>query len=167
MNATQNQLTYLKWLAKEHPDVYRNTMAAAKRVERKSVLGQLGWINLVIQAVALAGSAVMQKKQIDKQVAAQKKALLSAEQQAAADRDIQAKLALLDTNTKRAQAGLPPVDLNGKIIGPTTLPTPQSLRPLTAGASSSGQLIPGVPNVATYAGGGLLLFLALRAFKIV
>lgn len=167
MTPEQNRVTYLKWLAKAHPDVYRKTIVAAQRMEQKSVLGRLGWINFVIQAVAMAGSAVMQKKQIDKQANAQKKALLSAEQQAAADREIQAKLALLDTNTKRAQSGLPPVDLNGKIIGPTTLPTPPSLAPYAKAAGVSGSLIPGVPNAVTYVGGGLALFLLLRSFKIV
>jgi len=167
MNAQQNQIAYLKWLAKEHPDVYRQSIANARRVEQKSVLGSLGWINFVIQAVAMAGSAVMQKKQIDKQVSAQKKALLSAEQQAAADRDVAAKLALLDANTKRAQAGLPPVDINGKVIVATNLPTPPGLAPYASAAGAPSSLIPGVPNAVTAVGGAVALFLLLRAFRIV
>lgn len=167
MTPDQNRIIYLKWLAKAHPDVYRQTIAATHRVEQKSVLGRLGWINFVIQAVAMAGSAVMQKKQIDKQANAQKKALLSAEQQAAADREVAAKLALLDANTKRAQAGLPIVDINGKVIGPNALPTPPSLAPYAKAAGAGGSLIPGVPNAVAYVGGGLALFLLLRSFKIV
>lgn len=168
MTAEQNRLVYLKWLAKEHPDMYRSVIANARRVEAKSVLGRLGWINFVIQAVAMAGSALMQKKQIDKQVGAQKKALLSAEQQAAADRVVQEKLALLDANTKRAQAGLPIVDINGNTIGPQTLPTPKSLAPyVKAAGGRPATLIPGVPNAATAVVGALGLFLLLRAFKIV
>lgn len=166
MTAEQNRIVYLKWLAHTHPDVYRTTIASARRVESKSVLGSLGWLNFVLQAVAMAGSAVLQKKQIDKQVSAQKKALLSAEQQANADRDVQTKLALLDANTKRAQAGLPIVDINGHVIGPNTLPTPASLVPYAKAAGVATSLIPGVPDPVTYIGGGLAALFMLKALDV-
>jgi hypothetical protein len=168
MTPDQNRIVYLKWLAKEHPDMFRATMAGARRVESKSVLGSLGWINFVIQAVAMAGSALLQKKQIDQQAAAQKKALLSAEQQANADRVVQAKLALLDANTKRAQAGLPIVDINGKVIQANALATPSALVPYAKALGVPTSMIPGVPNNITYVGGGLLVLLGLlKAARVI
>lgn len=159
MTADQNQVTYLKWLAIAHPDIYAKVVSRLRIANTQ--LGQLGWINFVIQAVAMAGSAVMQKKQIDKQVALQKKALTLSDAQATADRNQQAKLALLETNTARAQAGLAPVDINGKVIGPLALPTPTALQPY-AGGPTAGTLIPGVPNYVTYGAGALAAVLLLR-----
>lgn len=156
MNAEENQVTYLKWLAVAHPDIYRDVMQQLTLAEPLGDLGELGWINLVIQAVGIAAGAAMQKKQIDKQAGLAKKQLATEAAQMAADRDQAAKLALLEVNTKRAQAGLPPVDITGKVIGAATLPTPSALVPYAGGPTAS-TLIPGVPNYVTYGGAALAL----------
>lgn len=152
--ADQNQVTYLRWLSREHPALYARSMLAARRDLRG--LGRLGWINFVIQAVATVGSAVVAKKQVDKQVAVQKKALALSDAQAAADREQAAKFALLDTNTKRAQAGLPPVDITGNVIAPQTLPNAQALLPFTAQQNLAPTWIRGVPNYVTGIGAVVL-----------
>jgi hypothetical protein len=163
MNADQNRVTYLKWLAVAHPDVYRKAMAGANNLDEE--LGELGWINLVIQGVAIAAGAVAQKKQIDKTVALQKKALLQQDAQASKDRDAAAQLHLLDVNTERAKAGLPPVDITGKVIAGASLPTPRALAPYDANPPPS--LIPGVHNYVTYGAGALALVLLLKSFKVI
>ncbi len=165
MNADANQLAYLKWLAIAHPDIYRKVVARAKAISRNAGLGELGWINFVVQAIATVGSTLLQKKQIDKQVALQKKALALSDAQAAADREQAVKFKLLEVNTTRAQNGLPPVDILGKVIPSGSLPTPSALAPY-AKAGSSATLLPGVPNVVTYTGGGLLGLLLLRQLKV-
>lgn len=160
MIPTKAQIGYLKWLASRHPALYRR---AVNNVPTDITLGSLGWINFVVQAIATVGSAVVAKKQVDKQVSLQKKALALSDAQAAQDRDQAAKLALLEVNTKRAQAGLPPVDLSGNVINTAVLPTPSALAPYT---STSGTIIPGVPNLVTYLGGALVGFGLLRAAKV-
>lgn len=162
MTADQAQVTYLKWLNIAHPEIFSKVMARLS-VGGIDQLGELGWINFVIQAVAMAGSAVMQKKQIDKQVALAKQQIAASDRQATADREAQTKLALLEVNTKRAQAGLPPVDITGKVIGAATLPTPNALAPYVGGPTDT--LIPGVPNYVTYGGAGLALVGLLWALR--
>lgn len=160
MTPTAAQIAYLKWLASRHPALYRR---AISNVPTDITLGSLGWINFVVQAIATVGSAVIAKKQVDKQVSLQKKALQLSDAQAAADRQQAAQLALLEVNTKRAQAGEPPVDINGNVVNTARLPTPSALAPYT---STSGTIIPGVPNIVTYLGGALLGFGLLRAAKV-
>lgn len=161
MTPTTAQIAYLKWLNARHPALYRKAVASAPR---DITLGRLGWINFVVQAIATVGSAVLGKKQVDKQVALQKKALALSDAQAAADRTQAAELALLEVNTKRAQAGLPPVDLTGKVVNTGALPTPSALAPYTTTTATT--LIPGVPNWLTYIGGGALAFGLLKAARI-
>lgn len=163
MTPTAAQVAYLKWLAHRHPALYRR---ATSNVPTDITLGSLGWINFVVQAIATVGSAVIAKKQVDKQVSLQKKALQLSDAQAAADRQQAGALALLEVNTKRAQAGQPPVDINGNVINTARLPTPSALAPYTGGGSSAGTIIPGVPNIVTYLGGALLGFGLLRAAKV-
>lgn len=161
MTPTHAQIAYLKWLNARHPALYRK---AVKSAPRDITLGSLGWINFVVQAIATVGSAVLGKKQVDKQVALQKKALALSDAQASADRTQAAELALLEVNTKRAQAGLPPVDLTGKVVNTAVLPTPSALAPYTA--TRAATIIPGVPNWLTYIGGGALAFGLLKAARI-
>lgn len=162
MSATRNQVAYLKWLAANHPAIYRRAVSSVPTDVR---LSGLGWINFVVQAIATVGSAVLGKKQVDKQVALQKKALALSDAQAAADRTQAAQLALLEVNTKRAQAGLPPVDLQGKVVNTAALPTPSALAPYTQTTATT--LIPGVPDMVTYIGGALLGLGALRVAKVI
>jgi hypothetical protein len=161
MNADLAQVNYLRWLSDEHPALYNRAIRGAQlRVSRAGLAGDeegLGWINLVIQAVGIAAGAAVQKKQIDKSVALQKKAMAADDAQRAADRDAMVKLQLLEVNTKRAAAGLPPVDITGKVIPGAALPTPSALAPIIPIAQGGGQstLLPGVPNYVTYGVGGL------------
>lgn len=119
------QVTYLRWLAKEHPETFRKVAVPSLR----SNLSGLGWIAAVANAVLQVGSAVVQKKQNDKAFKLQKQTLAVQDAQVAAERAQSFKLALLDVNTKRAQAGLPPVDGNGNPIASDTLPMPSQLAP--------------------------------------
>jgi hypothetical protein len=166
MSTTANQVAYLKWLASAHPAIYRKTMRSLPTDVRLKGLGELGWINFLVQAIATVGSAVIGKKQVDKQVSVQKKALALSDAQAAADRTQAAQLELLEVNTKRAQAGLGPVDLTGKLLNTAGLPTPSALVPY-GGKTTTATLIPGVPNLVTYAGGAVLVLLALRMAKVI
>lgn len=112
----QAQINFLRWLSAYSPGFY-------SEVVRRATPRGLGWINFVVQGVAAAGSLVMQKKQSDKAVKLQKQALAASSAQAAADREQATKLALIEVNTKRAQAGLGPVDINGTLILGAQLPT--------------------------------------------
>ena len=154
MSVDTARVNYLKWLSREHPDVY-------SRVSRsiRPQLGGLGWIAALANAVIQAGSVVLQKKQADKQLSLAKKAQELSDAQAAADRANQLKLALLDVNTKRAQAGLGPVDINGNLIPGYSLPTPSNLSTVVTGSSA------GVPNYVWFAGAaalGVMLWLRLK-----
>lgn len=170
MSAQENQVTYLRWVAKEHPALFAqveanaiNNEIAARQLGYVDDDETLGWLNFVLQAVATVGSAVMGKKQVDKQVALQKKALVLSDAQAAADREQAAQFKLLEVNTERLSRGLPPVNLQGQVVNPASLPLPASLAPYTA---ASGPLIPGVPNLLTYAGGAVLGFALLKRFGV-
>ena len=166
MSATRNQVSYLKWLAYKYPAIYRRAVANIPTdVRLNGGLGSMGWINFVVQAIATVGSAVLGKKQVDKQVAVQKKALQLQDAQAALDRAQALQVELLEVNTKRAQAGLPPVDAAGKVINTAKLPTPTALAPYTQ--TTAATLIPGVPDVVTYVGGALLGLGALRVAKVI
>lgn len=166
------EVTYLRWLAREHPSIYKAAIVGAQDTQDTArELGYidaydddaqgLGWLNFVIQAAAMAVSAVGQKKAIDKQVSLQKKALAFSDAQAQADRDQQLKLKLLDVNTERAKAGLPIIGLDGKPVVPSSLPLPAALKPYTTAVPT---WIPGVPNLVTGGGAALLaVLLAKRA----
>lgn len=166
MSAQENQVTYMRWLAVHHPALYndaiRNAVASEISARQLGYLDedeQLGWINFVVQAVATVGSAVIGKKQIDKQVGVQKKALALSDAQASADRAQAAQIKLLEVNTDRAQRNLPPVDIRGVVINPASLPLPAALRPYS---TASATWLPGVPNYVTIGAGGALAFLLAR-----
>jgi hypothetical protein len=127
MNGETAQLNFLRWLSTADPAIFAEVTRQARSARG---LGSLGWINFVVQAVAMVGSAVMAKKQQSKQTALAKKSIAADQAaQEAARRDAM-KIALLDINTKRAQAGLSPVDESGRVIGPAQLPpVPASLAP--------------------------------------
>lgn len=166
MSKTRNQIAFLKWLASKHPAIYQRALRNVPADIALNGLGAMGWINFVVQAIATVGSAVLGKKQVDKQVALQKKALALSDAQASADRAQAAQLALLEVNTKRAQVGQPPVDINGNVINTAKLPTPAALTQY-APPQVSATLIPGVPDMVTYLGGALLGLGALRAAKVI
>lgn len=149
MNFDRAQVDYLRWLSAAHPETFK-TVAAKTQLGADVGDGKLGWITAVIQAVAMVGSAVLQKKQQDKAIAVQKKQALA---EAAAQADLRSQL--LITNTKRAQAGLPPVDINGVPIPSSMLPMPQSLMAYANGAG--GSILP----IVLLGGGALILVLAL------
>lgn len=150
MNADRARLDFLRWLSAFDPALYRRAMA-----QPRSGLSGLGWINLVIQAVAAVGSAVMAKKQGDKAAKLQAKAIAADQAAQEAARKDALKVALLDINTTRARAGLPPVDADGKVIGQAQLPpAPANLAPLYA---QTGAKVP------TESSSNLPIFLALGA----
>ncbi len=150
MNADVARLEYLRWLSKFSPKIYRE-VTRPQAVK----LGNLGWINFVVQAVLAAGSLVMQNKQAAK---ANKLAQTQIKNEAAANeaaRKDALKVALLDTNTKRAQAGLPPVDENGKVIPSTQLPNvPANLAPYYPQVGAA--IPPSVSGYLPYVGVGAL-----------
>lgn len=140
MNAEEARLRYLRWLSKADPAIYSKAMAHAATEDG---LGDLGWINFVIQGVLAAGSLVMQKKQSDKAEKLAKKQIAADQASQEAARADALKIALLDTNTKRAAAGLPPVDINGKVIPDAMLPAPagqlaQAYTPQAVAAREAG-----------------------------
>jgi hypothetical protein len=177
LDAQANQVAYFKWLHSVRPKLFGQVIASMERggplQGRGGLANQgdgLGWINELVQGIASVGTALMQKQQIDKQVNAQKKALALSDAQAAADRTVQANLALLEVNTRRAQAGLGPVDITGRPINTGALPTPLALVPYTPNGVAVGPavtIIPGVPDTVTYVGGALLGLAALRSFKVI
>lgn len=156
MNPDVARLDFLRWLSRFDPKLYAKATA-----QPKSGLSGLGWINFVVQAVAMVGGAVMQKKQAKKQEALQKKALAAEVASQEAARKDAMKVALLDINTKRAQSGLPPVDENGKVIGAAQLPpAPANLAPYY---QQAGAPVPvaGANNLPLYLGIGALGVLGL------
>lgn len=158
MNAQNAQVLFFRWLAKTHPTVYAP-------VARKLALGSLGdlagWVDTLVTALATVGTAVIAKKQADKQISAQK----AADAQARADA---IKTELLNINLQRAQAGLPPVDQNGNVIPASalpTLPTPQAAYAAANSAAtrdSVSNFFSSVPTWAWVAAGGVVLFLIVR-----
>ncbi len=151
MNADVAKLEYLRWLSRFDPALYRHGM----KPRGSRGLGALGWINLVIQAVAAIGSAVVQKKQGDKAAKLQSQAIKADQAAQEAARKDAMKIALLDINTKRAQSGLPPVDESGKVIPSSQLPpAPAALAPLYAQA---GAQVPTAHGVSPVMIGGALL----------
>lgn len=144
MTSDRAQIDYLRWLSGHAPELFRRLSHRFR-----TGLGELGWIQAVVQAVAAVGSAVIAKKQQDKAVKLQKKAELAAAAEAAR---VQKELAdtLVQVNTQRAQRGLPPVDQNGNVIASANLPNPSIL---TSVQSSVG----GVPTIYLILGGAALL----------
>lgn len=166
MSKQENQVLYMRWLAKNHPALYVDAVQKSQLAEAQAqALGYLdegeglGWINFLVQAIATVGSAVVGKKQVDKQVALQKKALALSDAQATADRVQAAQLKLLEVNTDRVQRGLPPVNLQGQPVAASSLPLPNALKPYT---TASAPIIPGVPDWATYSAGGVLALLVAK-----
>jgi hypothetical protein len=163
MNPDVARLDFLRWLSRFDPKLYRLSI----RPQGATGLGALGWINFVIQAVAMVGGAVMQKKQAKKQEALQKKAIDADQASQEATRKDALKVALLDINFKRAQAGLGPVDESGKLIGQASLPpAPNTLAPLYAQAGFSVPATNSFSSPAVIVGGlaglGLLVYLLRR-----
>lgn len=153
MNPDRARLDYLRWLSRYAPALYAHAMSQNQRTG----LSGLGWINLVIQAVAAVGSAVMAKKQGDKAAKLQAKAIAADQAAQEAARKDALKVALLDINTKRAQAGLPPVDADGKVIPSAQLPpAPSNLAPLYA-------QVPGAPVPVASSSSNLPIYLILGA----
>lgn len=153
MNAQNAQVLFFRWLAKTHPKIY----APVAKPLALGGLGDLaGWVDTLVSSLATVGTAIIAKKQMDKQVSAQK----SADAQARADA---LKTELLSINLQRAQAGLPPVDMNGNVIPQSALaplPTPQAA--YYAAQTSGGFSFSSVPVWAWLAGGAVVALLVLR-----
>jgi len=149
------RVAYLRWLSRYHPPIYKR---AVMEIERAPRLGALGWINFVVQAVAAAGSLVLAKKQAARQSALAKKQLAVDQANALADRKAALQVALLDVNTKRAQAGLAPVDENGNVIASGSLPNPPELAPFR----EVGQAVSKYGTALLIGGATLLVFIYIR-----
>lgn len=156
MNAQNAQVLFFRWLAKTHPRVYAP-------VARQLALGSLGdlsgWVDTLVNALATVGTAVIAKKQADKQISAQK----AADAQARADA---IKSELLRINLERAQQGMPPVDQNGNVIPASalpTLPTPQAAYAAAQSSASSGNFLSSIPTWAWVAGGAFVVFLIIKS----
>lgn len=156
MNKQNAQVLFFRWLAVNHPRVY---LPVSKKLALGSLGDLAGWVDTLVSAIATVGTAVMAKKQADKQISAQKKADQAAREDAL-------KAELLRVNLERAQAGFPPVDQNGNVIPQAalpTLPTPQAaLANAQREASSVSSFVDSVPTWAWLAGGAFVLFLVLR-----
>lgn len=147
MNADAARVVYFQWLAKAHPAEF----ARVKPTLAKTRLGELGWFVALANALVQVGSAVVQKKQADKQLSLQKKTIAAEDAAARQAREDAFKLALLDANTKRAQLGLPPVDSNGQPIQSAALPMPAALAPFANVGAQVSQWGPWI------IGGGVLI----------
>jgi hypothetical protein len=156
MNAQNSQVLFFRWLAVNHPTLYA---PVAKKLALGSLGDLSGWVDTLVSAIATVGTAVIAKKQSDKQISAQKKADAQAREDAL-------KAELLSINLQRAQAGLPPVDMNGSVIPQTalpTLPTPQAAYAAAQRAGSPvASFIDSVPVWAWLAGGAVVVFLLVR-----
>lgn len=133
MNASGAQINYLRWLSAAHPDVYAGAIRSA---QSRQQLGELGFINFVVQAVAAAGSYVMKKKQEKKAAKMVKKAAQAEAIQMKLD-EKNAQLQLLALNQQRAAQGLSPVNMQGQVIPSASLPTPSALTQFVKGATSN------------------------------
>jgi hypothetical protein len=143
---------FLAWLAREQPLVFARTVAVAKKTSldrRLSGLGDLsGWLDTLVGAAVTVGGTLIAKKQADQAASLQKK------QQAS---DLQ--LALLGVNTQRAQAGFPPVDINGNVIPSAALPMPAALNRSELLSASTADYLPWVIGAGAVSLG---VFLVIR-----
>lgn len=149
MSVRDNRLIFFRWLAANHPTLYA---PVAREVSSSPQMAGLGWVDTLINAVVQVGGAVMAKKQADKNVKA-------ANKQAEADRAAQLKAELLSVNLQRAQAGLPPVDENGRVLQSAQVPAlPTPIQAARAAAGPNWLLIGGVGAAGLLA----VLFLSRR-----
>lgn len=156
MSKEEARSLYIAWLARENPRVYERVVAVAQKASLNRKLAGLGalsgWLDTLVNAAVTVGGTLVAKKQADKAADLQKK------QQAA---DLQ--LALLGVNTQRAQAGLPPVDINGKIIPSATLPAPAALNsPGAVVAQAAEKMSSALPWIFGGVGALLALYLVVR-----
>lgn len=157
MNVNSSKVLFLRWLSRAEPALYRRVMndSRAKGLGTLGTLGSLGWVETVINAVAQVGSAILAKKQTDKQVSLQKKQL----QDAQAERDAALKAQLLQVNYQRAQSGLPPVDMNGNPIPSQSLPVPTELTGAQVSKAVATDYLPWLIGAGSLVG---VYFLAAR-----
>jgi hypothetical protein len=127
MNVNDNRMLFLRWVAKTHPQIFAQTSAL---VTRENLLGELsGWGEAIVAAIGTIGSTLIAKKAADSKNSAEAKA--NAANNAAA-----LQTQLLQVNLQRAQAGQPPVDINGKVIPGASLPIPQPLQSYYGGSNN-------------------------------
>lgn len=127
MTANDNRMLFLRWVAKTHPEIFARTSAL---VTRENLLGELeGWGEAIVAAIGTIGSTLIAKKAADNKASAEAKA--NAANNAAA-----LQTQLLQVNLQRAQAGQPPVDINGNVIPGASLPIPQPLQSYYGGMSN-------------------------------
>lgn len=147
MNVRQNRELFFRWLAANHPKLYA---PVAAEVSAAPAMGELGWVDSLINALAQVGGAVMAKKVADKNAK-------TASKEAAAARADSLKSELLNINFQRAQAGLPPVDEYGRVLTSAQVPG----LPTTAQAYQAAQ----GPNWLVIGGAAGLALLALVLLK--
>lgn len=153
MNVNDNRMLFLRWVAKNHPKLFADT---SKLIVRENLLGELsGWGDAIVAAIGTIGGALIAKKAADSKASAESKA--SAAANAAA---LQSQL--LQVNLQRAQAGQPPVDINGNVIAGASLPIPA---PLQSYYGSTVNAISSIDPVWLIAGAAGLLGVLLLVRK--
>lgn len=165
MNSENAKVLYLRWLSKAEPTLFARAAATANGQLSDIEEGLGGWVDTIVGAVVTIGGTLIQKKQIDAQTEAQKAKIASDAAAADAARKQQLQIALLQTNTQRAAQGLPPVDINGRVIPSSALPQ----LPAMVGAPTSAyymsqpeSFFDSVPTWAYFAAGGVVLLLLMR-----
>lgn len=151
MTSEQAKLNYLRWLSRADPQMFAMGLSVADRA-----LGDYdtleGWADTIVNAVVTVGGAVLAKKQADAQLAMQKKQMQLDAQAADAARQDALRVTLLQTNMQRAQAGMPPIDINGNVIPSSQLPQLPATAATPAMMSTSGS----IPSWVWLAGAGAL-----------
>lgn len=157
MKANAAQVNFLRWVAAVDPKLYHEKVSTLRPPEG---LGELGWINFVVQAAVAVGSAVAAKRKKKKaEKAAKKAAALQAKEDAAAAAEAQ-RLQLIQINAQRAQAGMMPVNSGGQLINTAILPMPPELRTYGTSIRASAPAVNYTPFLI--AGGALALVIVLR-----
>jgi uridylate kinase len=145
MKPSEAKELYLRWLAQAQPRLFERTLAVAKSQVR---LGSLaGWVDTLVNAAVAVGGTLLAKKQADQAASLKKK-----------QQDADLQIQLLQLNTQRAQAGLAPVDINGKVIPSASLPQVAAIsNPATAIAQASQKISATLPWIF----GGVATLVAL------
>lgn len=151
MNKNEARELFFRWLAQTSPALYA---PVASELRGARLAGFDGWADTLVSALTTVGTAYVAKKQADKQLSAQKKA-------AEADRAAALKSELLAVNFQRAQAGLPPVDADGRVLASASLPAlPTYSQALSA--ANAQNFFASVPTWAYLAAGAAVVFLLVR-----
>lgn len=152
MNKNEARELFFRWLAVNNPALYAPVATQLKSAQR--LAGLDGWADTLVSALTTVGTAYVAKKTADKQLSAQKKA-------ADADRATALQAELLNVNLQRAQAGLPPVDANGRVVASASLPALPTYSQASVAARAQ-DFLGSVPTVVYLAGAVLVVYLLAR-----